>query len=203
MIKRRLTFANVLSVIALFVALGGASYAATQLPKASVGTKQLKNGAVTGAKVKAGTLRASAFGAGQIPAGPAGPRGFQGERGPQGDKGDTGDRGLRGESVPQTLDVVTRYGPKVAFEGESAQRSYAACAPGEVATGGGYDSENTIPPSTGLRFYEMRPSEPLTLGVYPLPAAGEAAPGYLVYFENKNGAANFEMRAYALCVKTG
>jgi hypothetical protein len=197
MIRHRLSFANVLSVIALFVALGGASYAATQLPKSSVGTKQLKNGAVTGAKVRTGSLRASAFATGQIPAGPTGP---QGERGPKGDKGDTGQRG---ESVPQSINAVIRYGPSVSFEGESAQRSYAACAPGEVATGGGYDSENTIPPSTGLRFYEMRPSKPLTLGVYPLPAAGEAAPGYLVYFENKNASANFEMRAYALCVKAG
>jgi hypothetical protein len=38
-IRKRLTFANVVSCIAPFVALGGASYAATQLPKNSVGTK--------------------------------------------------------------------------------------------------------------------------------------------------------------------
>ncbi len=41
------------SLIALFVALGGTSYAAiTALPKNSVGTAQLKNNAVTGAKIK-------------------------------------------------------------------------------------------------------------------------------------------------------
>lgn len=59
MIRRRLTFANVLSVVALFVALGGASYAATQLPKNSVGTKQIKSGAVTGAKIKDGSVTGS------------------------------------------------------------------------------------------------------------------------------------------------
>jgi hypothetical protein len=44
---RDLTYANVTVTIALFVALGGTSYAAFSLPAGSVGTKQLKNGAVT------------------------------------------------------------------------------------------------------------------------------------------------------------
>ncbi|MDX6481771.1 MAG: hypothetical protein QOG85_2281 [Gaiellaceae bacterium] len=51
---RRLTPtpALVISLIALFVALGGTSYAAiTSLPAGSVGTDQLKNGAVTRAKI--------------------------------------------------------------------------------------------------------------------------------------------------------
>jgi hypothetical protein len=55
-----------MATIAVFIALGGASYAAFKLPKNSVGTKQLKKNAVTtkkiqkeavtGAKVKKGTL---------------------------------------------------------------------------------------------------------------------------------------------------
>jgi hypothetical protein len=48
----RLTFANVVSVIALFVALGGTGLAASQIGKNSVGTKQLKKNAVTNAKIK-------------------------------------------------------------------------------------------------------------------------------------------------------
>jgi hypothetical protein len=51
-LRERLTFANVVSVIALFVALGGTGLAASQLGKNSVGTKQLKKNAVTTAKVK-------------------------------------------------------------------------------------------------------------------------------------------------------
>jgi hypothetical protein len=43
--------ALVVSVVALIVALGGTSYAAFSLPKGSVGTKQLKNKAVTNAKL--------------------------------------------------------------------------------------------------------------------------------------------------------
>jgi hypothetical protein len=49
--RRPLTFANVVSVIALFVALGGGAYAAVALPKNSVGSKQLKKNAVTNAKI--------------------------------------------------------------------------------------------------------------------------------------------------------
>jgi hypothetical protein len=41
----------VISLIALFVALGGSAYAASSLPKNSVGTKQLKNNAVTEKKI--------------------------------------------------------------------------------------------------------------------------------------------------------
>ena len=52
-IRKRLTYANVMSSIAVFLILGGgAAFAATQLAKNSVGTKQLKSNAVTAAKIK-------------------------------------------------------------------------------------------------------------------------------------------------------
>jgi hypothetical protein len=50
--RLRLTYANVMATIAVFIALGGASYAAITVPKNSVGTKELKNNAVTTAKIK-------------------------------------------------------------------------------------------------------------------------------------------------------
>src|SRR3974390_395816 len=43
--------ALVISLIALFVALGGTTYAATSLPANSVGTAQIQNKAVTAAKI--------------------------------------------------------------------------------------------------------------------------------------------------------
>jgi hypothetical protein len=46
----------VVAIVALIVALGGTSYAAFSLPKNSVGTKQIKNGAVTGSKINLSTL---------------------------------------------------------------------------------------------------------------------------------------------------
>jgi len=51
-IRKRLTYANVMATIAVFVALGGASYAAIKLPKNSVGTRQIKKNAITTAKIK-------------------------------------------------------------------------------------------------------------------------------------------------------
>jgi hypothetical protein len=52
--------ALVVALVALFVALGGTSYAAiSALPANSVGTKQLKNNAVTGSKLANGAITAA------------------------------------------------------------------------------------------------------------------------------------------------
>jgi hypothetical protein len=53
-IRERITYANVMSSLAVFLILGGgaAIAAKTGLPKKSVGTKQLKANAVTAAKIK-------------------------------------------------------------------------------------------------------------------------------------------------------
>jgi hypothetical protein len=75
-LRSRLTFANTMSLIALFVALGGTGYAAVNLPKNSVGSRQLKPNAVTSSKVKNGALLAADFKAG--------------------DKGDRGNNGTDG-----------------------------------------------------------------------------------------------------------
>lgn len=55
-IRKRLTYANVMSSIAVFIVLGGAAFAAVKLPKNSVGTKQLKKNAVTTQKIKNGAV---------------------------------------------------------------------------------------------------------------------------------------------------
>ena len=54
--RRRPSASLLISMLALFVALGGTSYAAITLPANSVGTEQIKKSAVTGAKVKNATL---------------------------------------------------------------------------------------------------------------------------------------------------
>jgi hypothetical protein len=56
---RRPSPALVISIVALLVALGGTAYAGITIPKNSVGTKQLKDGAVTTKKIKNGTVTAS------------------------------------------------------------------------------------------------------------------------------------------------
>jgi hypothetical protein len=54
--RPRPTYSNVVATLALFFALGGGAYAATQLPARSVGTKQLRRQAVTPAKLSPKTL---------------------------------------------------------------------------------------------------------------------------------------------------
>lgn len=51
-IRKRLTYSNVMSSIAVFLVLGGATAFAAGLAKNSVGSKQLKKNAVTSAKIK-------------------------------------------------------------------------------------------------------------------------------------------------------
>jgi hypothetical protein len=58
-IRSHLSFANVMSIIAVFVALGGTSFAAVQLAKNSVGAKQIKKNAVTASEVKRNAVGAS------------------------------------------------------------------------------------------------------------------------------------------------
>jgi len=81
------------ALLALFVALGGTSYAAINLPRNSVGGKHLKRNAVTSAKVKNRTLKARDFAPRQLRRGRRGPRG---RRGAQGLRGFTGFRGPTG-----------------------------------------------------------------------------------------------------------
>ena len=84
-LTKLLSPATIIASIALLVALTGTSVAAvTALPRLSVGTAQLKNNAVTSAKVRNFSLLRSDFRRGQIPTGPTGARGPQGPPGPAG-----------------------------------------------------------------------------------------------------------------------
>jgi hypothetical protein len=192
--RPRLTYANVIATLALFLALGGgAAYAASHLDKNSVGTKQLKRSAVTGAKVKDGSLSAGDFKPGQLPTG---------ARGPQGIQGIPGTSGLPG--APGATDVVVRYGsegkPK---EGESDQ-SDAECLPGEAVTGGGFDFLDTEVPGFGYTVEADRPSsgEDEVEGelVYPAPDDGSPAGGWLVAIQNESDDTIF-FRAYVMCAR--
>ena len=92
-LRRHLTYANVMATLAVFMVLGGTSYAAVKLSRGQVKTKHLANGSVTSAKVKNGSLLRNDFKAGQLPAGAPGQTGQTGPTGPKGDKGDQGPAG--------------------------------------------------------------------------------------------------------------
>ena len=61
-VRRHLTYANVIATMALFIALGGTSYAALALPKNSVGSRQIRSGAVGASELKTGAVRGVALG---------------------------------------------------------------------------------------------------------------------------------------------
>ena len=57
-IRDKLNYANVTSSIALFIALGGTSYALT-LPRNSVGSAQIRSKAVGGSEIRSGAVRST------------------------------------------------------------------------------------------------------------------------------------------------
>jgi hypothetical protein len=105
---KRLTYSNVMATAAVFVALGGTSYAAAKITgqdvrngsltgadvrDGSIGRADVKDGAVGSGEVRDGSLAARDFRTGQLPAGPRGPQGETGAKGDKGDKGAKGDAG--------------------------------------------------------------------------------------------------------------
>lgn len=83
--RPHLSYANVMSTIAVFIALGGTSYA---VARNSVGNLQLRKNAVTSSKVKDRSLTKRDL-ALSARVGSRGPRGPQGASGPQGPPGGT------------------------------------------------------------------------------------------------------------------
>lgn len=106
----RLTYANLMSTVAVFVALGGSSYAALSITgkdvkNASLTGADVKNSSLTGADVRDGSLAAKELSR----AARDSLRSQSGERGP---KGDPGDRGPRGESgLPGSAGAEGPQGP--------------------------------------------------------------------------------------------
>ena len=100
-----------IGLLALFIALGGTSYAAAKLPRNSVGTTQIRSGAVTQSKlaksVQSKLSKAGAAGpAGATGAqGPKGDAGAQGPQGVQGVQGIAGAKGDKGDPGPTSADV--------------------------------------------------------------------------------------------------
>ena len=106
----QLTYSNVVSTICLFLLLGGGAYAASQLPKNSVGTKQLKNEAVTDRKIAKKTLRKF------IRPGPAGATGAVGPTGSPGRNAQFGETLAAGATAYGSWNIQDAFEPAVARE---------------------------------------------------------------------------------------
>jgi len=165
---------NIIAYLALFVALGGTSYAAVKLPKNSVKAKQIAAGAVASSEVKDHSLLTKDFKPGQLPAGARGDAGPKGDTGAKGDKGDQGEPGPLLDALPPGRTLRGTFGMlghgeednglEIASESISFQFPLAAAPSVKVVQSGTASSPPECPGTA---------------------AAPEAAPGWLCVYENR------------------
>jgi len=181
--RSRLTYANVMSSLAVFMVLGGgaAIAAKSSLPKNSVGTKQLRKGGVRTADIRkqAVTLPKIATSARAALRGQSGPRGVTGQQGPGGPPGAFGS-------------VVIRF-VEFSVEAESiSSQEVASCEPGERAVGGGAGFAGS--PGSEMRIVYSGPGDGEGK-----PEQGQAPTAWEGVIYNSEGAAREDGRVYVVC----
>ena len=131
-VGRRPSPAFVVACVALVVALSGTGYAALSVPRNSVGTAQLRTGAVTSLKVRNHSLKRIDFKSGALL---RGPRGFRGPAGPTGPAGSGGAVTLVAHSTSVSVPA--------AAAGQFVTRvAETSCASGEKGIAGGTNWSN-------------------------------------------------------------
>lgn len=193
-VRAHVTFANVVSLAALFVALSGGAYALT-VPRNSVGSAQLKRNAVTRSKIKRGAITSSLvkdgallardFKPGQLPAG------RKGDAGAPGPAGATGARGPAGATNVVVRTVAVGNAPP------DVQTAVPVdCHPGERAVGGGASYAGVF---TGTeQIVETKP----TMGMQmPDPQEGDAPTGWFaaIKYASGNAAERRTAVGWAVC----
>jgi hypothetical protein len=113
-LRAHLTYANVMATVAVFIALGGSTYAAItvtgkNVKDSSLTGKDIKNSSLTTSDIKNRSLLARDFKAGQLPAGPTGPKG------PTGPPGQPGASGLSGREVVTSSSSFDSVSSKATF----------------------------------------------------------------------------------------
>ena len=184
--RHRPSPAMVVAMLALVFALTGTGIAAvTALPRNSVGTKQLRNGAVVSSKVRNHSLLARDFRRGQLPRGPIGPAGPAGPQGPAGPAGPAGN-----------LAVGVREADAAVGPGRRAF-AIAACPSGQRAIGGGvYLADST--PDNQDAIMRNAPVNSTGGTAFKLLASGQTPNAWYgqAYNAGSNGAT---VHVYAIC----
>jgi hypothetical protein len=186
-------------MMALMIALGGTSYAAATLARNSVGSAQIRRGAIVGgdihrnaitsAKVKDRSLKAIDFAAGQLPAGAQGPQGPQGAQGPQGPKGDTG-------GSPA---ATVQFFQAAADLADGTDASYNVfCPDGQQGIAGGARGDDTLSEETILT--SSRPA--LSRANTNPPASGQGFTGWRITVVNPLGGSPSGIRpeVWVVCI---
>jgi hypothetical protein len=198
-----LTYANVMATLALFIALGGSSYAAVRLGANSVRSREIARNAVKSseiasssvgtAEVRNASLQPVDFA--KIPTGPKGDRGATGPSGARGPRGDRGDIGPAGSTGPPgtsaASSVLVRLSPPVDVAAGGTQAIPTLCEAGEKAVGGGVSHT----PAEAASFVQVTSS-------YPTPnAAGSTPTSWTVVVHNQAAnTSSVQFQAYAVCV---
>jgi hypothetical protein len=191
-LRTRTTFANVFSVLALFVALGGTSYAALTITGKNVKNSSLtgadvRNSSLTTLDVKNRSLLAGDFKLGQLPAGrqgdpgPIGPPGGVGPKGEPGGIGPPGAVGPKGDPGVSGREQVEAFSE---FDSNTTKSVSVDCPDGTTVIGGGAFVN-------ALGAVAIQTSVPLSEG------GGWA----VTAFETAPVAAGWDVQARAICAK--
>jgi hypothetical protein len=196
MVKSRLTYANVMATIAVFLALGGVATAALTLPKKSVGPKQLKAGAVKTGKIADGAVTDAKLAEGAVTEPKIANEAVTAAKVKNNTL--TGDKIAGGQVVK---DIVLRevVDDNVGNNAFSIQRP--SCASGEtaIAGGGGFTGLGTRNYSNNDIETDLRTFAPLAANDTAA-TSGTSATKWLVSAQNLSGAAR-DFHAYVVCAK--
>jgi hypothetical protein len=149
-------YANFMSTLAVFLALGGTSYAAmtvtgVQIKDNTVTGRDVRNSSVGSHDIRDHSLRSRDFKPGQLGAGaqgPAGPQGApgpegaaepQGSAGPEGPSGDPGPQGPVGPAGPAGVSGMGLVNAETEFNSSSSKTVTATCPIGKRIVGAGYE----------------------------------------------------------------
>lgn len=212
LLKKHLSFANVVSCLALFMALSGVAYAAKTLVKTqnlvngAVTTAKLRNGAVTTRKLRNGAVTAAkiapaTIGSGQLASGSvrSGQLGGQVVTEPKIKNGAVSENKLgsgavsSGKLAPNLLTQLVRNVAYVnalsAEDSEGAKTVTAECPSGKEAIGGGARVNGEL-------------NEVALTGSNPFVAAGGARTGWSAFArESTETAQNWSVEAFVVCAE--
>jgi hypothetical protein len=181
MLRSCLTYANVMATVAVFVALGGTSYAVAtgsigsrEVKDNTVRSEDLRNNDVVSKDVRDRSLLTQDFKAGQLPEGP---------------KGDTGQPGPPGVSGLQRV-----LGPSVPQDSISGKQATATCPAGKRVIGAAAQILGGISGANPNELADVVIDEIF-------PSSEDIVPGTVAVraFEEEPTAVNWSLQAIAIC----